>query len=176
MSGLINKSGKGGKDLPGVKVRQTKLERKMQRMQAEWREADKKRKERLLAEKEEAEDGEENIWAGRKRGVKKGKGRGKEESDDEDPWAVVGRNRNAVSGKPAIGGLVGLHDVVQAPPQFAKVPREKFKVRDGAGVDVVNVPGAAGSLRRREELGAARKAVVEGYKAMMKERRGLQET
>jgi hypothetical protein len=64
---------------------------------------------------------------------------------------------------------VGLNDVVQAPPTFTKVPKDKFKVR-GARVEVEDVPKASGSLRRREELGSVRRSVVEGYRAMMKER------
>ena len=173
VSGLINKGGKGSKNLPGVKERRTKLERKMQKMYAEWREVEERRKEKLEALKEEAENAEADFGTLSKRLAKKGKGKGKrnQDSDDEDPWAVVARNRKSASATNGVGGLVGLHDVVQAPPQFSKPPREKFKVRNGAGVDVADVPGAAGSLRRREELGAARKGVVEGYRAMMKERR-----
>ena len=177
VSGLINKGGKGSKSLPGVRERRTKLERKMHKMYAEWREVEARRKEKLETLKEEAEDVEADFGALLKRSAKKGKGKekgkgkGKQNSDDEDPWAVLARNRKSASTTTGVGGLVGLHDVVQAPPQLSKTPGEKFKVRDGAGVDVADVPGAAGSLRRREELGTARKGLVEGYRAMMKERR-----
>ena len=64
---------------------------------------------------------------------------------------------------------MGLNDVVQAPPAFTKVPKEKFQVR-GARVEVENVPRASGSLRKREELGSVRRSIVEGYRQMMKER------
>ena len=173
VSGLVNKGGRSSKNFPGVRERRTKLERKMHKMYAEWREAEERRKEKLEVLKEEAEDAEADFGAPSKRLAKKGTGKGKrnQNSGDEDPWAVIARNRKFTSATPGVGGLVGLHDVVQAPPHFSKTPRERFKVRDGAGVDVADVPGAAGSLRRREELGATRKGVVEGYRAMMKERR-----
>jgi len=35
------------------------------------------------------------------------------------------------------------------------------------GVDVGNVPGSVGSLRKREELGEARRRVIEGYRKRM---------
>ncbi|MCJ1281615.1 hypothetical protein MMC26_000935 [Xylographa opegraphella] len=179
VSGLINKGGKGVKDLPGVKTPRTKMERKMHRMYKEWREVDAKRKEQAEEERAEIEDEElEDESSSRVRGAvaKGGKRRRKRPgSDDEDPWAAVGRNRDVQSrnGRGASGGLVGLHDVVQAPPQFSKVPKEKFKVMDRAKVDVLDVPASAGSLRRREELGQARRSVVEGYRQMMRERKGV---
>ncbi len=164
------------KDPLGLKGSQTKMERRMQRMQKEWREVDAKRKEKLEEAMEEAE--EENDEAGLEQNVsqgaggkkaKKGKRRkviGEEGADDDDPWAVVKAARNEKA-----NGLVGLHDVVQAPPQFSKTPRAKFRVQDGAMVDVQDVPNTAGSLRRREELGQARRSVVEGYRKMMQGKR-----
>jgi hypothetical protein len=50
-------------------------------------------------------------------------------------------------------------------------PREVFKIRGGARVDVANVPNAVGSLRRREELATERKNIVEEYRRLMAERR-----
>ena len=179
VSGLINKGGKGAKDLPGVKNPRTKMERKMHRMYKEWREVEAKRKEQAEEERAEIEDEElDDESSGRVRGamVKGGKRRRKGPgSNDEDPWAAVGRNRDVQSrtGKGSSGGLIGLHDVVQAPPQFSKVPKEKFKVMDRAKVDVLDVPTSAGSLRRREELGQARRSVVEGYRQMMRERKSI---
>lgn len=87
------------------------------------------------------------------------------EKDDEDPWKVLEAKRE----KPK-----GLHDVVQAPPELKPV-REKFKTKkmNGAKVDVDNVPGKSGSLARREELGQARKDVIERYRAMMKGKGGI---
>ncbi|MCJ1247768.1 hypothetical protein MMC30_004983 [Trapelia coarctata] len=171
VSGLIGRGAKGVKDLPGVKKQRTKTEKKMHRIYAEWREVEAKRKEALEEAKEEAEDQdpEFNGTSVPTKKSKKGiKGKGAD-SSDEDPWAAVGRNRQAGGSS---GGLVGLHDVVQAPPQL-KAPKAKFRVLDGAKVDVLDVPSKAGSLRRREELGEARRSVVEGYRAMMRERKGV---
>ena len=173
VSGLIGK----GRKVEGIKERKTKMEKRMHRMQAEWREMEARRKEReeeLRDEDlvEESDGGDKTAGGAPGKGKaskKKGKRReaGDDESDD-DPWAAIAAKKNDdVVGK----GLVGLHDVVQAPPQFSKMPREKFKVRDGAGVRVGDVPGKAGSLRRREELGEARRRVVEGYRRLMGERR-----
>ena len=164
------------KDPLGLKGSQTKMERRMQRMQKDWREVEAKKKEKLEEAREEAEEEDEETGNGQRLSLaaggkksKKGKRRkiiGKEGGDEDDPWAVLKAARNNKS-----SGLVGLHDVVQAPPQFSKVPKEKFRVKNGARVDVADVPSAAGSLRRREELGQARRSVVEGYRKMMQGKR-----
>jgi hypothetical protein len=175
VSGLINKTGKRGKDPLGLKVGRTYKEKKMHRMYAEWREHDVKVKEqreeaRELEEmEEEGEDGQV-VWKetdstsqSKTKKSKKGRKRkviGEVDDGEEDPWAKIKRDRG--EGKPA------LHDVVQAPPTFKTTPKEKFKVR-GARVEVENVPKASGSLRRREELGEVRRSVVEGYRQMMKD-------
>lgn len=176
ISGLITK----GKKVVGVKDRKTKTEKRMQRMQAEWREVEARRKEKAEEARDEAfvddsdHDGRVANLGTAAQGIGKGEKKGKKRkadgdgSDDGDPWAAIAAKRNEES---VHKGLVGLHDVVQAPPQFSKKPTEKFKVRDGAGVRVGNVPGKAGSLRRREGLGETRRAVVEGYRRMMGERR-----
>lgn len=182
VSGLINKSAKGGKDPLGLKVGRTKTEKRMHRMYAEWREEEKKIQERKMEEAEQreedemAEDENGNVrWKADLEGStnvtskkgKKGKGKKKKvlgEVDDGegDPWAKLKRDRAEQK--------ISLSDVAQAPPTFTKAPREKFKVR-GAQVDVGDVPKASGSLRRREELGDVRKSVVESYRAMMKANR-----
>lgn len=172
VSGLIGKGTKGVTDLPGIKKQRTKTEKKMHRIYAEWREVEAKRKEALEEAKEEAEDEdlELNVSSLPTKKSKKGKrSKGADADDDEDPWAAVARNRQATN---STAGLVGLHDVVKAPPQL-KAPKAKFRVLDGAKVDVLDVPSKAGSLRRREELGEARRSVVEGYRAMMRERKGV---
>jgi hypothetical protein len=167
--GLIGRGTNGVKDLPGVKKHKTRHEKRMHKMYDEWRVVEAKRKEALLEAKEEAEE-EEDPWEGIIIKSRKGK-RGKKGggSEDEDPWAAVGKKGKDGEGKK---GLVGLHDVVQAPPQFTKVPKEKFRVLNGARVDVADVPNKVGSLRRREELLEARRGVVEGYRRMMRERKG----
>lgn len=177
ISGLINKTGKNGKDPLGLKVGRTKTEKRMHRMYAEWREQeekiqDKRQEAMEIAEEEELDDQGRVKWKvdtnedeqpGKK---KKGKGKKKAigEIDDgnDDPWAVLKKSRNE--------GPNRLGDVYKAPPTFTKIPTEKFKVR-GARVEVDDVPKAAGSLRRREELGEERRSVVEGYRQMMKENR-----
>jgi len=171
ISGLINKTGKGGKDPLGLKVGRTKTEKRMHRMYDEWREQDKrikeKREEALELAEEEAMDEDGQVkWKvdiEQSTGKKKGKGKkkkmiGEMDDGDDDPWAQIKKNRAEAK--------VGLHDVVLAPPTFSKIPREKFKPRGGNGVD--SIPNASGSLRRREELGQVRQDIVESYRAMMK--------
>lgn len=185
----------------GPGERQTKMEKRMQRMQAEWREAAAKRKEKeeAEAEAEESEEGDEDrdrkiggVNASGKAGRKtKAKGKSKrtkglattvdnEDVDDGDPWAVIAAKRSensstAASG-PRSGGLVGLHDVVLAPPKFSKVPKEK-SITGSSGIDGArHFERAAkkGGLKRQEELGEARRSVVESYRRMMSERRGIE--
>lgn len=176
IAGLINKTVRGGKDPLGLKVTRTKKEKKMHRMYDEWREQDRKIKEKRQEALELAEAEEEDEEGGVKWKIdmkvaeqgKKKKGKGKkarvigeiDDGRDEDPWAAVARARNEAP--------VKLNDIAQAPPEFTKVPKEKFKVR-GAMVNIEDVPKAAGSLRRREELSEVRKSVVEKYRQMMKE-------
>jgi hypothetical protein len=174
LNGLMNKTAKGGKDPLGLKVARTKKEKKMHKMYDEWREQDRKIKEKRQEALELAhEDEDEELgvkWkvdmeAIEPKGGRKGKGKrskviGEVNNGDDDPWAVVARARNE--------GPKRFNDVVQAPPQFSKLPKEKFKVR-GARVNVEDVPKASGSLRRREELVEVRKSVVEGYRQMMKD-------
>lgn len=160
---------KGKVNVEGMKERQTKTEKRLHKMYAEWRQQDAKRKEQEEERREQEEEAEEereaehgnqtiqflssNRKAKRKKVVGETAG-----SDDEDPWAQLKSKRETPK---------GLHDVVQAPPTFRTVPKEKFKVRNGAGVRVENVPGTAGSLKRREELGETRMEVIERYRKMM---------
>jgi hypothetical protein len=175
VSGLINKTARGGKDPLGLKVARTKTEKRMHRMYDEWREEERKIKEKReeaqdLADMEEmdVEDGQvkwkvEIETGSRKKGKGKGKKtkvRGEVDDGEEDPWEQIKRNRAEAK--------AGLNDVVQAPPTFSQVPRERFKALEGAKVNVGDVPRASGSLRRREELGEVRRSIVEGYRAMMK--------
>lgn len=182
VSGLINKTTRGGKDPLGLKVARTKKEKKMHKMYDEWREQDRKIKEAKeealeLAEAEEEDneglgvkwkiDMEDQLSSNKKSKKKGGKKRKKmigeiaDRADDNDPWKVLKEKRAEAK--------IGLHDVAKAPPTFKNIPREVFKVR-GARVDVGDVPKAAGSLRRREELGVVRREVVDGYRQLMKEK------
>lgn len=169
LAGLAKKS----KDVGGPKEQRTKTEKRMHRMYAEWREQDAKRKEKEEAFQEEQEEKEEELQTelgGQSIHLPSTGKRTKrkrmltEARDDEDPWKVLDAKRNAPK---------GLHDVAQAPPEMKVVPKEKFKIRNNAKVDVADVPGASGSLKRREELGVARKEVIERYRAMMKGKSGL---
>lgn len=179
IAGLINKSGKNGKDPLGLKVGRTKTEKRMHRMYAEWRVEeekiqDKRQEAREIAEEEALDengkvkvswqmDDDETTSSKKKKGKgKKKKAIGEIDDGDDDPWAVLKAKRGEAALK--------VSDVYQAPPTFTKIPKEKFKVR-GARVDVEDVPRAAGSLRRREELGEVRKSVVEAYREMMQKNR-----
>jgi hypothetical protein len=164
-----------GKKVDGVKDRQTKHEKRLRRMQAQWREEEARIREKEEEEREEAEetldeqlasldrDAREVMMSTGKIGAKKKKRRaGKigevQDDDDEDPWNVLKEKRDAPK---------GIFDVVQAPPRFEKLPREIFK-----GVKVHDVPKHAGSLRRREELGHTRADIIKSYRAMMAAKRG----
>ncbi|KAH8599915.1 hypothetical protein B0O99DRAFT_503851 [Bisporella sp. PMI_857] len=172
LSNLINKTQKNGKDPLGLKVGRTKKEKKMHKMYDEWREQDKrikeKRQEALELAEEEAmdEDGQvkwkADIEPTSRNGKTKGKGKkkkkilGEVDDGDDDPWAQIKKNRAEAK--------IRLNDVAQAPPTFSSVPREKFKERNK--VIIGDVPKASGSLRRREELVEVRKGVLESYRAM----------
>ncbi|KAL9592130.1 MAG: hypothetical protein Q9179_007024 [Wetmoreana sp. 5 TL-2023] len=174
VAGLVNR-GKGvGKGAEGVKERQSRMEKRMQRMQKEWREAEARRKAKLADAREDAQEEDDfddqggiNSGAGvivkSKRKSKRRKNRRGEggESENEDLWAVVAANRKREQEEKEnrTVGLVGLHDVVQAPPKFSKLPKVKM--------DVVK----KGGLKKQAELSEARRQVVEGYRQMMKERR-----
>ena len=150
------------------KPRQTKNEKKMQRMQRAWREEEARRKEKVEAENEEREGGvdEGDVVQKERRKGKRGRHGGKE----EDPWRELEakkREKMEEEGKRKAeeesggGGLVGLHDVVKAPPKFKRV---KMMGDDGMRVK-------QGGLKRQVEVSEARKKVVEGYRAMMRQKR-----
>lgn len=167
---------KSGKKIAGVADhRVTKHEKRLKRLQAGWREEearirDKEAEEAELAEEERDEqaliweDKTEEIVPGLRANGKKAKASkrkkvvGEVDNHSEDEWEALKRKREQRK---------GLHDVVHAPPTFSKVPREIFKVKNGAKVNVNNVPNAAGSLRKREELGEERKTLIDTYRELM---------
>lgn len=135
-------------DAPKIREqRLTKHDKRLRRLQSQWREEEAKIVEREEAEREErAEemDDQLRLWkqweteAGKKKGApqkkkkNKGKGHGNNgdfDDDAGDPWAKL-NNQDRLN-KPA-----NPQDVVQAPPQLRK-PGEKFKVR-GAKVNVAD--------------------------------------
>ena len=168
VAGLATK-GKKVEGIPDHRV--TKHERRLKRIQENWRKEDarlkaKAEEERELAEEEEAEERE--LWEDRNREVLARKGKkmkrklvvGEVADDNDDPWAVL-----KTKDKPR-----ALTDVAPAPPTFKSLPREKFKIRNGAKIDVADVPTKAGSLRRREELAETRKDVIARYRKMVNQR------
>ncbi|KAI1437316.1 hypothetical protein GGR50DRAFT_645901 [Xylaria sp. CBS 124048] len=167
LSGLINNSMKGKKDPLGLKVWRTHKEKKMHKLYDEWREQDRKIKEKheeeleLEAEKE-LEDEESGVsWKLNIANQQPGK-RKKKDKDDEDPWAVLRKKRGEV--RP------GLRDVAVAPPEFTAKPSAQLMVR-GAAVNVRDIPKSAGSLKQREELQVARDEIVAAYRKKMSEKR-----
>ena len=158
VAGLEKRGSRGNVDnLKGIKglgTRQTKANKKLQKMQKQWREEDARRKARLEEVKEEEEldfntDDEIEGKESRKRLRKK----------EEDPWAAVAAKRLEATDQG--GGLVGLHDVVLAPPKLARATNKTFKIP--------NKQSAVG-LKRMAELHDARSKVVEGYRTMMKQK------
>ncbi len=185
VAGLAKKSKRSSEILTGE--RQTKLEKRMQKLYAEWREAEAKRKEQLAEEEDESEM--EKYEAGKERSrfsastktkqQVKGKGRkgpmmndGAEAPDDDDPWShITAKRKENPIASASPGGLAGLHDVVLAPPKLTKLPKEKMREKTGQNAQKKT---AIIGLKRQKELGEARRQVVEGYRRMMSERRGEQ--
>jgi hypothetical protein len=146
--------------VPGVKERPTKHNKRLERMQKEWRETERRRKEKREEEMDEFEDEKEEqglLWNS---GGKKKKRSVGGPDGDEDPWKALEKSRADAKQR-------NLQDVVQAPPQLKKVKSLFKEVGGGVGVDVGNVPGRVGSLRKREELGEARRKVIDGYRERM---------
>ncbi|TKA29253.1 hypothetical protein B0A50_03763 [Salinomyces thailandicus] len=182
MGGLTRK---GKMNVEGMKERRTKTEKRLHKMYASWREEEArlKEKEEERQEQEEEEEEEKQAEYGDVHFPQSSKKRrkmvGETDDQDDDPWAVLKQRRAEVEAEPQAanqrarkGGLRGLHDVVQAPPTMKVVPKEKFKVRNNAKVNVANIPAASGSLKRREELSDARTEVIERYRAMMRDKSG----
>jgi hypothetical protein len=169
---------KNGKKVAGVKDhRVTRHEKRLKKLQKGWREEDARIRDKELEAQELAEEERDEVDAmwedktadlpattGKKGSNKKGKRRlvAGEIEDKEDPWKELEKTREKRK---------GLHDVVQAPPTFDRVPREIFKVKNGAKVNVNNVPNVAGSLRKREELGEQRQTIIDTYRALMAAKR-----
>lgn len=176
VSGLINKSVRGKNDPLDLKVWRTNKERKMHKLYDDWREEDRKIKERKeeeleLQEEKDLEDKERSAaWklemqaapGGKKKKGKKSKYLGEIGGAEEDPWEALKKKRGEKR--------AGLHDVVQAPPELNMKLPKKMTVR-GAAVEVDGIPKAAGSLRRREELQTVRDDVVAQYRKLMSQKR-----
>lgn len=171
-------------DTPNIREeRLTKHDRRLRKLQQQWREEEQQIQECEDEEKDEREadmEDQTELWkqweveAGKKKkmGLAPKKTGGKNQvqdgdsdsgDDNPDPWAKL--NNPDRMNKPD-----NPFDVAQAPPQLTKL-KGKFKVRGGARVDVANVPAAVGSLRRREELAGERRSIVEEYRRLMAEKR-----
>jgi hypothetical protein len=131
-------------------------------MQTQWREEEARRKEKLAEDMEDKEDEREEqqlLWDGVRAGGRKKKSSKAGVDDvgaDEDPWAELEKRRLESRQK-------NLQDVVQAPPQLKGV-KTRFKDHGGVGLDVGEVPGSVGSLRKREEVASLRRNVIDEYR------------
>ena len=187
VSGLKRSQKSSANSLLGLpKVREeriTKHEKRLRRLQQQWREEECRIREREEAEREENEVTHEeqlDLWkewdreAGRVKSKSKISTRKKmkgshgvdgeihshiSDDDNDDPWAKLNL-------KPRQARSLNPMGIAQAPPELTK-PREVFKLKAGARVDVANVPAIAGSLRRREELAEERKFFLESYRKVM---------
>jgi hypothetical protein len=177
LSGLASlHSRKDGKPLDpalakSLKGRPTKHNKRLLRMQKEWREEEarrKARKEEAVEEDEEKTEREGGLWegVGQGQGGKKRKGKGGSttiaglQGQDEDPWAELTRVKREAT------RMKNLQDVVQAPPQLdhAKAVGKGRIFRGVAVGNVENVPVKVGSLRKREEIAGRRREVIEQYR------------
>ncbi|KAL1957376.1 hypothetical protein VTO42DRAFT_6056 [Malbranchea cinnamomea] len=195
LSGISKKSGYTSTDPRDVELRklreerQTRHEKKLRSLQEEWRKEEARIREKEEEERDEREAEQEEIedlWrsleaeAGGSILTKKKKGKSASrkkrkktgavedsDDDDDDPWAKLNRKK-AHASRP-----INPLETAKAPPENLVKPKEVFKVRGigGAKVDVANVPAAAGSLRRREELASERKNIVEQYRKLMASKR-----
>ena len=120
-------------------------------------------------EKDVDEEGVDALLTSSRMKKRKTKGKGTdggaEEGEEGDIWAgIKAKPISVVNGQ---GVLVGLHDVVQAPPKLAKI---KGKLKENSGSSFGKISGEGG-LKRMGELNEMRQGVVEGYRALMRERR-----
>ena len=104
----------------------------MQKMQEEWRAEDAKIKQRRLEEADDLEDEMDDQLPGV---FARHFNAGKKNALD-DPWAVIAKSRAAL-GKST--GLVGIHDVVQAPPRLQPQRQVLHDGRKAKGVASLEV-------------------------------------
>lgn len=154
----------------------TKHNKRLARMQTEWRNTEAKLRSR---EEEEAEENVEKIeeekllWDGVKITGKKGK---KKVVEDDDPWKELERKRRMEQGKgkreaPALTA----RDHAQAPPEFVVKKLNPFKeMAKRTGGEVGGIAQAAGGEKpwkkkdkRRLELDTIRRNHIEATKRSM---------
>ncbi|KAM0251027.1 hypothetical protein ACHAP5_001907 [Fusarium lateritium] len=163
VAGLTKKTTiKDGKDEQGFKVYRTRKERNMHKLYAQWRDEERK----IQDQKEEAADeaiGQEldedptgQVAIARAILEESTKKRARRKGGKvDDPWEELKKKRAEAK--------VALHEQAQAPPELNKNISKPIKIKDAAA-DVGNIPKAAGSLKRREELQEARAEVLEAYR------------
>ncbi|KAM5342740.1 hypothetical protein ACJ41O_013706 [Fusarium nematophilum] len=152
-----------GKDEAGLKIYRTRKEKKMHKLYDQWRAEDRKIKEQREEDADEAigreldEDpsGTTALALAELNEATSKKSRRRRGKVDDDPWAELKKKRAEAR--------VAVHDQAQAPPELNKNTSRQLKVGDAA-VNVGNVPKAAGSLKRREELQEIRAGVVDAYR------------
>lgn len=171
---------KGRKDPLGPRLHRTRKEKKMHKLYDQWREEDRKMKERREEELElaaERELDDEFAAVGASLALldasQPGKKRSKQASrrglhGEDDSWAEIKRRR--AEAKP------GLHDNALSPPVLHRVSSKRGLTVNGASVDVGNVPKSAGSLHRREQLNKVGASAVAAYRHLRDKKRSTEES
>ncbi|KAF4469910.1 urease accessory [Fusarium albosuccineum] len=164
VAGLTKKTVvKDGKDESGLKVYRTRKEKKMHKLYDQWRAEERKIQDQREEEADEAigreldEDptGTTALAMAELNEATSKRSRRKRGKVNDDPWAELKKKRAEAK--------ISLHDQAQAPPELNKSTSRQLKVGD-ATADVGNIPKAAGSLKRREELQEVRADVMEAYR------------
>lgn len=134
----------------------TKHNKRLARMQAEWRNTEAKLR---AKEEEEAEENVEKIeeekllWDGVKTGKKRKKGA--KSMDDDDPWKELEKKRRDTKQK-------NPRDVVEAPPVLTGV-KNMFKERTERTLPAISAESkkvAGRKPRLKDELAAVRRAAI----------------
>ena len=171
----------------GLKERDTKLEKKMKRMRAQWWEEER----RIKDKKEEDEDDMREQLEKLAGGVlvedivpsrKKRRKAGIDVDEEGDIWAHLGKETHesdqvrekkptktaaiaVFNGKSNRSkGIIGIHDVVSAPPRISNTLKSKLS----ASMPHDDVRHIEGGLKREAELSQARRQIIEGYREMMR--------
>ncbi|PNS19319.1 Acyl-CoA dehydrogenase [Sphaceloma murrayae] len=180
-----NQRGPLEKDLPMLKEKSSRLQRKIEKKVSTWRSEDerlrKKREDDLARYREEEEERIAGLLE--KSGVSAAvmedpevmkqlglgdeeevvqvkeptRGKKKRRGREEDDWEILKGKREAPK---------GLHDVVKAPPELRKVKDRFKKQKDGAMEQ-------DGGLKRKADLGEARLEVIRRYRELMGRKGGL---
>lgn len=126
----LKAKGAQSRDPLNLKKQRTKHERRLLRLQNQWREEEKRRKTKQDEVVDELEDAKEEnalLWGPSiaDAALRKGKKRKMKIAGDGDPWAEIARKRKIEGTEQR-----DLHDVVQAPPRLGKL-KARFKDTGG---------------------------------------------